>query len=87
MDSKILVSKISQMTAWNIYFPAVTLQPEWNTLQAILNMIKKLPTCPQLSERTTQDDEHDYNSLTLAAQLNKMLTDSPWNNNPTQRLT
>ena len=71
MDSESLISKISQMTTWNTYFPAVTLQPKWDMLQAILNMIKKLSNHPQLSHiKSHKDDEHEYNSLTLAAQLN-----------------
>ena len=71
MDSESLISKISQMTRWNINFSAVTVQPEWEMLQAILIMLKKLPTHHQHSHiKSNQDDNHEYESLTIATQLN-----------------
>ena len=61
-DSESLISKISQMTTWNTHYPVITLQPKWDMLQAILNMLKKLSTQLQLSHiKSHQDDEHEYN--------------------------
>ena len=71
MESESLISKISQMTRWNINFSAVTLQPEWDMLQAILSMLKKLSTHHQHSHiKSNQDDNHEYESLTLATHPN-----------------
>ena len=70
MDSESLISKISQMTRWNIYSSAITVQPEWDMLQAVLNTLKQLSTCLHLSHiKSHQDDDHDYDSLTLVSQL------------------
>ena len=59
------------MIEWPFYFPAKTMSPEWDVLQAIITKLRSFSVRPKLCHvKGHQDDKVPYHLLELPAQLN-----------------
>ena len=69
--SQSLIATISKLSKWTLHFPSTTLQPEWDTLQAITTTLQKLHMRPTLTHvKSHKDNQQDYATLPLHVKLN-----------------
>jgi hypothetical protein len=70
-DSESVLTKLSEYLQFTDYFPNVTLDAEWDVLQAIVSSIREFPVRPSLNYVQGHQDKHTpFYNLDLPAQLN-----------------
>lgn len=70
-DSKSVIDKVKDMVTWREYYSTKTLTADWDVLQALATLIRKMPDSMELHHILGhQDNKKKYEDLTLPAQLN-----------------
>ena len=70
LDSNSVIDNVKEMTTWRDYYSTKTLATDWNVLQALAILIRKMPEIMELQHITGhQDNNKKYEDLTLPSQL------------------